>query len=275
MKLAVIGHPIRHSKSPFMHNNWLKESGIEGHYEAIEVSPEQLKDQVERFKELGYKGFNVTIPHKETIIPFLDEIDPAAKLLGAVNTVVIEDGKCTGYNTDGRGFLMSLLTKRSESDIHHAQILVLGAGGAAKGIIGALKAFGAERISIANRTSAKAATLAEQQQVSGEGLDLKSAEKQLHRFDIVINTTSVGMVPDVLQMPVDTSLMKKGALAADIIYNPLSTQFLKTAESAGAESLNGIGMFVWQGALAFEKWTTEKPDTNYMIKKMTEYMKQE
>ncbi|MFB1080597.1 shikimate dehydrogenase [Jeotgalibacillus sp. JSM ZJ347] len=275
MKLAVIGYPIRHSKSPYMHNIWLEALNIEGQYEAIEVSPEQLEHQVKVLKEEEYSGFNVTIPHKESIIQYLDEVDHSAEVLGAVNTVVIKNGKCTGYNTDGQGFLQSLSAVRTEVDIKQAQILLLGAGGAAKGIAGALASFGVRKISIANRTPSKAEALVKAQKVPGEGLDLQTAQERLNEFDIVINTTSSGMYPNVDAAPVDSSFMKKGALAADIIYNPLRTQFLKQAESAEADTLNGIGMFVWQGALAFEKWTLQQPDTADMINKMTALMKQE
>ncbi|WP_404404012.1 shikimate dehydrogenase [Jeotgalibacillus malaysiensis] len=275
MKLAVIGYPIRHSKSPFMHNIWMNELNIDGQYEAIEVSPDQLEQQIHFFKENNYTGFNVTIPHKENVIQHLDDIDEAAKDLGAVNTVLIKNGKCTGYNTDGNGFLQSLLTKRSEAEIRQARILILGAGGAAKGITGSLKSFGASQISIANRTSAKAVSLVDALGLTGEGMDLSKAQNQLQDYDIVINTTSVGMFPHIHQLPIDTSFMKKGALAADIIYNPLRTQFLLKAESAGADSLNGIGMFVFQGALAFEMWTSRKPEAAEMIIKITDKMKQE
>lgn len=275
MKLAVIGYPIRHSKSPYMHNIWLEASNIEGQYEAVEVSPEQLEHQIKMFKEKKYSGFNVTIPHKENIIQYLDEVDHSAEMLGAVNTVVIKNGKCSGYNTDGQGFLKSLSAVRAEVDIKKAQILLLGAGGAAKGIAGALTLFGARQISIANRTPSKAEALVKAQKVSGEGLDLQTAQERLSEFDIVINTTSSGMYPNVDTAPIDSSFMKKGALAADIIYNPLRTQFLRHAESAEADTLNGIGMFVWQGALAFEKWTQHQPDIADMINKMTALMKQE
>lgn len=275
MKLAVIGYPIRHSKSPFMHNMWLNELNIDGHYEAIEVSPDQLEQKINFFKENNYTGFNVTIPHKENVIQYLDDIDDAANELGAVNTVLIKNGKCTGYNTDGDGFLQSLLTKRSGAEIRQARILILGAGGAAKGITGSLKSFGANQVSIANRTSAKALSLVNTLGLTGDGIDLNEAQKQLGDYDIVINTTSVGMFPDIHQLPIDTSFMKKGALAADIIYNPLRTQFLLKAESAGADSLNGIGMFVFQGALAFKMWTLREPDAAEMIIKMTDKMNQE
>ncbi|AJD91593.1 shikimate dehydrogenase [Jeotgalibacillus malaysiensis] len=274
MKLAVIGYPIRHSKSPFMHNIWLDELNIEGVYEAIEVSPDRLAQQIQTFKENHYKGFNVTIPHKEHVIQYLDEIDETAAILGAVNTVVINNGKCTGYNTDGDGFLQSLLLKRTAEEIRKSAILVIGAGGAAKGITGALRAFGADQISVANRSPEKAERLIKTLGLKS-GLNLTEAQNRLYDYDIVINTTSVGMYPDTENLPLDSSSMKKGALAADIIYNPLSTQFLIKAESAGAEALNGIGMFVFQGSLAFQKWTSKEPDAAGMMAKMTDKMNQE
>ncbi|TFE01083.1 shikimate dehydrogenase [Jeotgalibacillus salarius] len=275
MKLAVIGYPIKHSKSPYMHNFWLDQAGVDGEYEAIEVPPEHLENNVYELIKSGFTGFNVTIPHKESIIQYLDEVDAAAKSLGAVNTVLINDGKSYGYNTDGNGFLKSLLTKRDTEEIKKANMLIIGAGGAAKGMIGALKSFGCDRISVTNRTIEKADLLIKDHRVNGQALQLSDAEQRLNEYDIVINTTSAGMFPKVQERPIDSAKMKHGSLAADIIYNPQKTSFLKQAEQAGAESLNGIGMFVYQGALAFEMWTGIQSDAAEMIKKMTELMNQE
>ncbi|MBM7577722.1 shikimate dehydrogenase [Jeotgalibacillus terrae] len=275
MKLAVIGYPIHHSKSPFMHNSWLKECGLKGSYEALEVPPDQLGEQIEDLRKRNFSGYNVTIPHKENIIQYLDEVEDRATELGAVNTVVIRDGKSYGYNTDGDGFLKSLLTKRTTKEVSDSQILIIGAGGAAKGIAGSLHSFGAEKISIANRTVIKADQLIESHGLTGDSMDLAAAQHQIGLFDIVINTTSQGMYPHIHQHALDATEMKAGSLAADIIYNPLKTQFLKKAEAAGADILNGVGMFVFQGALAFEKWTDKIPDTASMINKITKDMKQE
>ncbi|KIL53402.1 shikimate dehydrogenase [Jeotgalibacillus alimentarius] len=275
MKLAVIGYPIHHSKSPFMHNTWLQECGLKGSYEAFEVSPDQLREQVVDFEKENFTGYNVTIPHKENIIQYLDEIDASAAELGAVNTVVIRNGKSYGYNTDGHGFLKSLLTKRTAQEVKSSDILIVGAGGAAKGIAGSLHSFGAEKISIANRTVTKADQLIESHGLTGDSMDLAAAQEQIGRFDIIINTTSQGMYPHIHQEALDASEMKAGSLAADIIYNPLKTQYLKKAEAAGADILNGVGMFVFQGALAFEKWTDREPDTASMINKITQDMNQE
>ncbi|WP_166805918.1 shikimate dehydrogenase [Jeotgalibacillus sp. R-1-5s-1] len=272
MKLAVIGHPIKQSKSPFMHTIWLGELGISGSYEAKDILPEALAGEVKALVKGGYDGWNVTIPHKEAIIPLLDEVDEQAAVLGAVNTVIVKDGRLIGKNTDGTGFMKSLLLKRTAVDIAGSRVCIIGAGGAAKGIAGALVPYQPKSLSIANRTVSKGERLLNSLIINGEksALTMDEAEAQLDEFDIVINTTSVGMVPDTDQTPINMTRVKKNSLAADIIYNPLQTAFLKQASEGGADTLNGVGMFVYQGATAFEEWTGEKPDAEKMIKRISE-----
>ncbi|WP_203333072.1 shikimate dehydrogenase [Planococcus beigongshangi] len=261
---AVIGDPIAHSLSPFMHETWFKENGIEASYIPVRVEPADLAKACESLLLMGASGFNVTLPHKQAIIPFLSGIDETAGSMNAVNTVIRKDRKFFGLNTDGDGFVQSLLTTEPERD---AKILVIGAGGAARGICFALSRANFENVTIANRTYRRAEELAEETDASA--MTIAEAEENLGNFDIVIQTTSVGLAEDEA-LPLSISNMKSDALAADIVYNPIETPFLKAAEAKGCRTLSGVGMFVYQGAIAFEQWTGKKPDTEKMIQLITE-----
>lgn len=261
---AVIGDPIAHSLSPFMHETWFKENGIEASYIPVRVEPADLAKACESLLLMGASGFNVTLPHKQAIIPFLSGIDETAGSMNAVNTVIRKDRKFFGLNTDGDGFVQSLLTTEPERD---AKILVIGAGGAARGICFALSRANFENVTIANRTYRRAEELAEETDASA--MTIAEAEENLGNFDIVIQTTSVGLAEDEA-LPLSISNMKSDALAADIVYNPIETPFLKAADAKGCRTLSGVGMFVYQGAIAFEQWTGKKPDTEKMIQLITE-----
>ncbi|TDL34474.1 shikimate dehydrogenase [Jeotgalibacillus sp. S-D1] len=266
--LGVIGNPISQSKSPLMHNKWLAEEGLDGYYQAFAIELEKLEEAIVGMRALGIDGWNVTIPFKEAIMPFLDELDPAAKAIGAVNTVVRNGDKLIGRNTDGLGFVHSLLEKRSADQLNQASVLIIGAGGAAKGIYYALAQYHPEKIVVTNRTQQRAEALVCSISVPSPGftLTIHEAQERLHEFDIIINTTSVGMIPNIKDMPLDITNISKNALAADIIYNPLETSFLHDARLNGADTLNGVGMFVHQGALAFSYWTGKHPNTEQAIK---------
>lgn len=247
MRLAVIGHPIAHSLSPVLHEQWLRASGLFGRYEALDVAPEELPDLFTAMREGAWDGFNVTIPYKELVIPFMDELDQAAALAGAVNTVYKRDGKLIGTNTDGAG-LVAALTPFTDWT---GRVLVIGAGGAARGIISALPT---EKVTVTNRTSERAMRLASTFDVEMEPLyDIDVAQ-----YDVIIQTTSVGM--DGIHSPLSLKGLRQSTVVCDIIYRPLVTPFLREAASAGAKTVGGIAMFVGQGALAFEHWTGVSPD---------------
>ncbi|MEH7251388.1 shikimate dehydrogenase [Neobacillus niacini] len=261
---AVLGDPIGHSMSPSMHNDLLSLYQIDAHYHPFKVSKEELHTAVSGLKAIGISGFNVTVPHKSSIIPFLDEIDPLALSIGAVNTVVNDNGKLTGYNTDGYGFLKGLhayITSLSDK-----KVLVIGAGGAARAIYFTMAKMKPQVIDIANRTIDKAVELIEAcpYDTSSKALSLEEAGEQLAEYDIVIQTTMIGMKPNISEMPISLKYLKPQSLVCDIIYNPLETQFLREAKQKGATIQNGIDMFVYQGALAFEKWTGIFPDVKRM-----------
>ncbi|OHX53550.1 shikimate dehydrogenase [Planococcus salinarum] len=261
---AVIGDPISHSLSPFMHETWFRENGLDASFIPVHVEPSDLKQAYEALLILGASGFNVTLPHKQAIIPLLGGIDDTAAAMDAVNTVVRSGKSFNGTNTDGDGFVKSLLTMKPASD---SRILLIGAGGAARGISFALKRGGFEDVTITNRTYRRAEELASE--TGSKPMMKAEAEHRLGDFDIIIQTTSVGLAEDEA-LPIGLQNVRPGSLAADIVYNPIETPFLKRAEEEGCRTLNGVGMFVYQGAIAFEKWTGIKPDTEKMIQLITE-----
>lgn len=270
---AVIGDPIAHSKSPNMHNQWFEEMSIDAAYLPIHVKRENLKESVDALKLLGISGWNVTIPHKETIIPFLDELDEMAEKMGAVNTVVRQqDGTLKGYNTDGAGFVRSL-EEAVGTEHKTKKVLLIGAGGAARGIAFALKHFGYENITIANRTVSKAQNIIHELE-TGQAISLEEAHDSLSTFGILIQATSVGLANSEYSLPFELDQLNEGAIVADIVYNPLMTPFLQEAEKKGAVIVNGLGMFVHQGAIAFNYWLGQYPNTNSMIEKLTVELKQ-
>lgn len=246
MRLAVIGHPIAHSLSPRLHQSWLEAAGRFGRYEALDVTSDDLSELFARVRAGEYDGLNVTIPHKEAVIAFLDELDEPARQAGAVNTVYKRDGRLVGTNTDGSGFIDSLSGLTDFS----GETLVIGAGGAARGIVAA---WPNQRVTILNRTRKKAETLAAEFgcAVAAEPLDLS-------RFAHIIQTTSVGM--DGTSTPLALTGISPGAVVCDIIYRPRETAFLREAKRNGAVTCDGVGMFVGQAARSFEYWTGVRPD---------------
>ncbi|AQQ52943.1 shikimate dehydrogenase [Planococcus lenghuensis] len=258
---AVIGDPISHSLSPYMHDIWFHECGIDASMIPVHIRVGELKEGVAALKRLGVSGFNVTLPFKQEIVPLLGGLDAAAAEMNAVNTVSCNDGRLTGMNTDGDGFVRGLAGENVPKD---APILMVGAGGAARGIAFALKRQGFSRLYIANRTYRRAEELAA---ASGAiPLSIAEAEEQLGAMAAVINTTSAGLQDDTV--PLKLTGLAPGTLVSDIIYNPLETPLLKQAADQGGRVQNGVVMFVHQGAIAFEAWTGIRPDTEPMIEKI-------
>lgn len=266
---AVIGDPIAQSMSPMMHEAWLQQNEVDASYIPIHVPRGTVEEAVRSLKTLGCSGWNVTVPHKEAIIPYLDKIDPLAEAMKAVNTVVVKEGRLHGYNTDGFGFVASLRETFPEVEAD-AEILIVGAGGAAKGISYALCREGFRNMTIANRTYETAKQLSDQLNVCA--MTINEAEQQLAQFDIIVQTTSVGMVHSQEGSPLDVSRLKRGTIVADIIYNPLQTELMKRAEALGGKTMNGIGMFVHQGAIAFQHWLDIQPDTEQMIARIRQQL---
>jgi shikimate dehydrogenase len=261
---GVIGDPIAHSMSPAMHNDLFEHYGIDAVYLPFHVSKGNLEAAVKGLKALGVSGFNVTIPHKTDIILHLDKVDPLAKAIGAVNTVKNENGLLVGYNTDGPGFVKGL--EYMAADLGSRSALIIGAGGASRGIYFSMAQNGIERIDLYNRTTAKAEELVSSCpfKVDSKVIGLEAAEKSLSDYQLIIQTTSIGMAPDTENLPLSPENITMNTIVSDIIYNPLQTKFLQEASKRGASVQNGVGMFVFQGALAFEIWTGIFPDIERM-----------
>jgi len=254
---AIIGDPVEHSLSPVMHNAAFKKLGLNLVYVAFTVTSTELKTAVLGAKSLGLKGLNVTMPHKNAVMNYLDAVDSTAKSIGAVNTVLNNQGKLIGYNTDGSGAMIAL--QENGVDPEEKKLVLLGAGGAAKAIA-YQAAQDVEELVILNRTPEKAKKLAEAlksfgAKVKAGTLSSKVLEEELPTTDILVNATSVGMHPDVDISPVPSDLLHSDLSVMDIIYNPLETKLLKDAKSAGAKVVSGIEMLLYQGAVAFEIWT--------------------
>ncbi|MCM3091385.1 MULTISPECIES: shikimate dehydrogenase [unclassified Cytobacillus] len=265
---GVIGDPISHSMSPAMHNELFKTYSIDAHYQPFHITRGNLADAVKGFKAIRIAGFNVTVPHKEAIIPLLDELDPLAEAIGAVNTVVNQDGMLIGYNTDGSGFVQGLLNQIQS--INGKKVLIVGAGGAARAIYFTIAKEGPKLLDICNRTPQRAEQIKTDCpfQVPSQVLNRQDAEESLETYDLIVQTTSIGMHPEIGQSPLSVHKLKPGAFVSDIIYNPLQTRLLKEAAAKGAGIQNGIDMFVYQGALAFEMWTGIGPDIEIMREKV-------
>jgi shikimate dehydrogenase len=249
-----------------MHNYWFKECGISGNYRLYPVETRDLAQAVSRMKEAGIKGFNVTFPHKTAILPLLDEVNEAAEVIGAVNTVVQTGGRLIGYNTDGVGFLKGLQRNFPKLIDKRLSILVIGAGGAARSVALTLARAIGVHVAICNRTYSKALALSA---ACGEysdsvALNFDQAERQLDRYQVVINTTSIGLNPDEDHSVIRINKALPGTLFADLIYCPRRTVFLREAEQLGQPVMNGLPMLVYQGALAFQKWTGVFPETDKM-----------
>lgn len=271
--IAIFGDPIDHTLSPAIQNAALSELSLDCVYLPFHVTPGGLKGAVESIRALGMAGANITIPHKESVMEFLDEVTDQAKNIGAVNTIVNKDGKLTGHNTDGAGYLKSL-TLETGLDVKDKNIVLLGAGGAARGILSTILNAGAARVTIANRTVERAERLAgdftskTRVEIKTIPIEKPALEPYIKEADLLINSTSLGMgakVPfNTLVLSLDK--MKKSAIVSDIVYKPLDTALLKSAKREGLKVHKGLGMLIQQGAIGFELWTGQKPSINVMTK---------
>jgi shikimate dehydrogenase len=242
---AVMGNPVRHSLSPVMFNRAFSETGYNGVYAAFQVVA--IKDGMAAMRSLGIKGASITIPHKVSILDFLDEIDPVAESIGAVNTVINHEGRLRGYNSDCLGAVAAL---EEITGLEGKRVAIIGAGGAARAIGFGVKSRGSS-LTLINRT----VTNGDKLSTALEADFIPISELQSLPFDILIQTTPVGMTPNILQSPVPDALLTPGLLVMDIVYAPLKTRLLKDAEKTGCRTINGLSMFVHQAAFQFELWT--------------------
>ncbi|WEK04194.1 MAG: shikimate dehydrogenase [Candidatus Devosia phytovorans] len=268
IKAFVIGHPIKHSRSPLIHGTWLEEHGIDGTYEAIDVAPDALPAFFERLRAGEFAGGNVTIPHKEAVFALCDEVDPLARTIGAVNTLVVEDGKVFGSNTDYLGFLGNLDAGAPGWSDTVEEAIVIGAGGAARAVLVALRHRGLGRIHLLNRTVANAETLAAAigGPILAHGLD--EWDDNAPNAGIVINTSSIGM--HGTSMDFDLALLPKSALVTDIVYTPLVTPLLADAVTHGLKTVDGLGMLLHQAVPGFEAWFGKRPAVTAELRRRVE-----
>jgi shikimate dehydrogenase len=257
IKAFVIGHPIAHSRSPLIHGTWIAEHGIDGSYEAIDVAPAELPGFFERLRAGEFAGGNITIPHKETVFALCDSVDPLARTIGAVNTLVARDGKVHGTNTDYLGFLGNLDASAPNWSADRKPAIVLGAGGAARAILVALKSRSIPVI-VLNRTRATADRLAREigGDISTGGLADFNAAAPMAR--LVVNTTSIGMHGSRFE-GFDLDFLPSDALVTDIVYAPLVTPLLADARARGLRIVDGLGMLLHQAVPGFEAWFGIRP----------------
>ena len=263
---AVVANPIKHSISPFIHNSAFEATNTNGVYLAWEVDAAELAETVANIRRYQMYGINLSMPYKEQVIPYLDQLSEEACLIGAVNTVVNREGTLIGYNTDGKGFFKSLPSFK----ISKKRLVLLGAGGAAKAILAQAILDGVSQISVFVRSSSMEKTrpyLEKIQNATGFRVDLFALEdvqelqNSISQADLLVNATSVGM--DGSSQPIPTSIvLPDKLLVADVIYQPFETQFLKWARNQGNQSINGLGMLLYQAAEAFELWTGKEMPTD-------------
>ena len=259
--VGLIGDPVEHSLSPAMHNAAFKYLNLDYIYVPFHVKKEYLGVAVEGAKSLAIKGLNVTIPHKTEVMKYLDVLDNTAELIGAVNTIKFDD-EVRGYNTDGLGAVRSI---EEVTSVKGKKIVIMGAGGASRAISFQIVLNGAGKVVIANRTPEKSMLLSknliDNLNADSEGIDLgKELKTELGDADILINTTPIGMYPRINQKPLVTAdMMHEGLIVNDVIYNPLETGLLKEAQKAGAKTISGVKMLIYQGIESFRIWTGVEP----------------
>lgn len=260
---AVIGHPIAHSRSPIMHRHWLAVHRISGDYTALDIASDRLRNALDCLPALGFRGVNLTIPHKRVGIELADNTTEAARKIGAANTLTFTDAGIHADNTDGYGFLTNLQTRAPDWD-KTQPALVLGAGGAARAVIWALQHAGVPDIRVTNRSASKARDLASEFGISAHPWEDRA--QMLEEIGLLVNTTSLGMTG---QPPLQLSLdaLPAATTVTDIVYTPLETPLLLAAKARGCTTVDGLGMLLHQGAPGFERWFGIRPDVTDALRK--------
>ena len=267
-KAFVVGHPVAHSRSPLIHGHWLRQGGISGTYERIDVAPERFEDFMHELPVSGFVGGNVTIPHKEAAFRLSNHRDDAAEAIGAANTLWLDGGSVCASNTDAVGFAADL-DARAPDWRKASSILVLGAGGAARAVVFAALVNTRAQVHVVNRTVSRAVELAHRfgGRVTGHG------EQGLHELaseaSLVVNTTSLGMSGRG-GLPLDVSLLPPGAIVSDIVYTPLTTPFLAAASARGLVTVDGLGMLLHQAVPGFERWFGIRPVVTAELRTLVE-----
>lgn len=271
--VCVFGQPVAGNPTQFMMERAFEQAGLDWRYLTLEVAPEDLADAVKGLRAMGFRGANLTIPHKVAVIPFLDSLTPAADIAGAVNCIFRDGDKLCGENTDGKGFLESL---KPVIDPVGKTAAILGAGGAARAISVELALAGAAEIQIVNRSAERGELLVNQLRerchVQAEFVPWKGEFQVPSAAQIVINATSIGLNDPNARVPVSKDSLISGMVAADVIFNPARTRFLREAESRGCTTLDGLGMLVNQAALNYRLWTGVEPDVGTMRDALEEFL---
>lgn len=265
--VGVFGHPVDENPTVVMHEAAYEHLGLNWRYLTIDVLPDGLGPAIAGMRAMNFRGINLTIPHKVTVIPHLDSLSEAAELMGAVNVVVRRDGELHGENTDGKGFLKALVDDGGV-DPSDARVTILGAGGAARAIAIELALAGVAQLTVVNRTAQRGRELADAvtagTRVTTRFLPWKAGMAVPEDTDILVNATSIGMSPDVeARPPIDYSTITARMIVCDAVHTPL-TPFLERASEQGAKTLDGLGMLVYQGAITFELWTGESAPVDVM-----------
>ncbi|MFN0005569.1 MAG: shikimate dehydrogenase [Burkholderiaceae bacterium] len=256
---GVIGYPIMHSRSPMMHNHWLEKNSLVGRYVPLAIQPAHLEGALRGLHPLGFSGCNVTIPHKQACMQYLDELSPSAKAMGAVSCIhAREDGSLFGTNNDSFGFIRNLQASNPNWRADAGPITVIGAGGGSRAVCYGLIQEGAKEIRLVNRSFEKAQVLANSIGSQIKPLDWSQLNESLNGIKTLVNATSLGMVGQA-PLVIDLSDLDKDALVTDIIYIPLETDLLKTAKARGNPVTNGLGMLLHQGPLAWKIWFGIEP----------------
>lgn len=259
---GVIGNPISHSLSPVLHGYWLKKYEISGYYIPIRLTQEGLENGLRALAGLGFKGVNITLPHKVAAITLADSVSDRAALIGAVNTLTFrKDGSIYADNTDGYGFIQNMRQNAPDWDPASGPALVIGAGGAARAIISALLDAGVTELRLTNRTRQRADLLADHFGAKVQVVDWNRASDSMDGAATVVNTTSLGMVGQP-ELPVHFGAASKGATVCDIVYKPLATKFLLNAQERGLTIVDGVGMLLHQGVPGFENWFDHRPEVD-------------
>lgn len=263
---GVIGYPIAHSRSPVLHAHWLARYGIKGHYVPLLVNSADLRQTLELLPRLGFRGVNVTLPHKEAVLEIADFVTDNASLIGAANTLTFTaDGRIQADNTDGSGFLENVRHGAPAWVPGAGPAMVLGAGGAARAVITALLGAGVPKVKVTNRTKGRAEALRAHFGAQIEVIDWVKASESLNGINILINTTSLGMTGKP-ELKISLDHLPPNATVTDIVYAPLRTELLKQAERKGHVTVDGLGMLLHQAAPGFERWFDRRPEVDEALR---------
>lgn len=265
----VIGYPIKHSRSPQIHRYWLEKYGLSGSYDLAELQPQELSAFIESLRQPENAGMNVTIPYKQDVSQFLDGIDRDARDVGAVNTVYKDGDKLLGTNTDVFGFLTNLSQCAPDWQKTTQTVVILGAGGAARAVLTAMKNSNITNVYIANRTTSRAQDLANEIHSPAKTISMDKIDEILPTTDLIINTTSLGMVGQP-PLELNISALPNHAIVCDIVYSPLKTDLLYQAEARGLITVEGLGMLLYQAVRGFELWFGVRPEVTFELRQIIE-----